>query len=68
MTTANKITLVRIAMIPFFIWFALQNDRTSQIIALILFCAASFTDFLDGYVARKYNQVTDFGKFVDPLA
>ena len=68
MTTANKITLVRIAMIPFFIWFALQNSAGSQIVALILFCAASFTDFLDGYIARKYNQVTDFGKFVDPLA
>ncbi len=68
MTTANKITLVRICMIPFFIWFALQNDATSFIVALILFCVASFTDFLDGYIARKYNQVTDFGKFVDPLA
>lgn len=68
MTTANKITLIRICMIPFFIWFALQNDATSLIIALVLFCVASFTDFLDGYVARKYNQVTDFGKFVDPLA
>lgn len=55
-------------MIPFFIWFALQNDATSLIIALVLFCVASFTDFLDGYIARKYNQVTDFGKFVDPLA
>lgn len=68
MTTANKITLVRIAMIPFFIWFALQDRADSQIVALVLFCAASFTDFLDGYIARKYNQVTDFGKFVDPLA
>ena len=68
MTTANKITLVRICMIPFFIWFALQSDSTSLIVALVLFCLASFTDFLDGYVARKYNQVTDFGKFVDPLA
>ena len=68
MTTANKITLIRICMIPFFIWFALQNDATSLIIALVLFCVASFTDFLDGYIARKYNQVTDFGKFVDPLA
>ncbi len=80
MTTANKITLTRIAMIPFFIYFAAQPmliiDKenftavfpTCTVIALVLFCVASFTDFLDGYVARKYNQVTDFGKFVDPLA
>ena len=80
MTTANKITLVRIAMIPFFVYFASQPFASldpsgfgaglpvNALIALILFCAASFTDFLDGYVARKYNQVTDFGKFVDPLA
>ena len=80
MTTANKITLSRIAMIPFFIYFAAQpmliiDDTqylavfpTCTVIALVLFCVASFTDFLDGYVARKYNQVTDFGKFVDPLA
>ena len=86
MTTANKITLTRICMIPFFLYFASQPmfdfDReaavrglesayrfpTATLIALILFCVASFTDFLDGYVARKYNQVTDFGKFVDPLA
>ncbi len=86
MTTANKITLTRIAMIPFFLYFASQSmivyDRaasaetliptfhfpTATVVALVLFCVASFTDFLDGYVARKYNQVTDFGKFVDPLA
>ena len=81
MTTANKITLTRIAMIPFFIYFAAQpmlnveeykvgifSFPTCTLIALILFCVASFTDFLDGYVARKYNQVTDFGKFVVPLA
>ena len=86
MTTANKITLTRICMIPFFIFFAsqpmFQLDRetmdytyqiafhfpTATVVALVLFCMASFTDFLDGYVARKYNQVTDFGKFVDPLA
>ena len=83
MTTANKITLTRICMIPFFLYFASQpmfevnrgaatEDAllfpTATVVALILFCVASFTDFLDGYVARKYNQVTDFGKFVDPLA
>ena len=86
MTTANKITLTRIAMIPFFLYFASKSmyifDKdttahtmiptfifpTATVVALVLFCVASFTDFLDGYVARKYNQVTDFGKFVDPLA
>ena len=86
MTTANKITLTRICMIPFFLYFASQPmlvfDQeawqnsfqietffpTASVVALVLFCVASFTDFLDGYVARKYNQVTDFGKFVDPLA
>lgn len=68
MTTANKITLARIAMIPFFVVFALLDDWRWQAAALALFCIASFTDFLDGYIARKYNQVTDFGKFVDPLA
>ena len=86
MTTANKITLTRICMIPFFLYFASQSmliyDQTATaetfiptfrfptatVVALVLFCVASFTDFLDGYVARKYNQVTDFGKFVDPLA
>ena len=86
MTTANKITLTRICMIPFFLYFASQPmlvfDQeawqnsfqietffpTATVVALVQFCVASFTDFLDGYVARKYNQVTDFGKFLDPLA
>ena len=68
MTTANKITLVRILMIPFFVVFAVLGGPKYDTIALILFCLASVTDFLDGYVARKYNQGTDFGKFVDPLA
>ena len=68
MTTANKITLARIAMIPFFVVFALMEGFQWQAAALVLFCIASATDFLDGYIARKYNQVTDFGKFVDPLA
>lgn len=68
MTTANKITLIRMAMIPFFIFFAMQGDPANDGIALVLFLVASATDFLDGYIARKYNQITDFGKFVDPLA
>lgn len=68
MTTANKITLVRILMIPFFVVFAVLGGPKYDTVALVLFCLASVTDFLDGYIARKYNQVTDFGKFVDPLA
>lgn len=68
MTLANKITLARIALIPIFLIFAVIGGATFDIVALILFIVCSATDFLDGYVARKYNQVTDFGKFVDPLA
>lgn len=68
MTLANKITLARIALIPIFIVFACIGGTAWDAIALVLFCLCSVTDFLDGYVARKYNQVTDFGKFVDPLA
>lgn len=68
MTLANQITLARIALIPIFLIFAVLGGATFDIIAMILFIICSVTDFLDGYVARKYNQVTDFGKFVDPLA
>lgn len=66
MTTANKITLIRVGMIPFFIYFAYQGTQTCDIIALCIFLLASMTDALDGYIARHYNQITDFGKFVDP--
>ncbi|MDR3091117.1 MAG: CDP-diacylglycerol--glycerol-3-phosphate 3-phosphatidyltransferase [Clostridiales bacterium] len=65
MNTANKLTLLRVVIIPFFVFFALTGRN---LIAGVLFAAASATDFLDGYVARKYNQVTTFGKFSDPLA
>ncbi len=65
MTLANKITLMRIALVPFFMYFLYVGQKE---IALVLFILASVTDFLDGYIARKYNQITDFGKFVDPLA
>ena len=65
MTTASKLTLVRVAMIPIFMLLLL---RGWNIPALIVFILASLTDFVDGYVARHYNQISDFGKFLDPLA
>ena len=71
MNLPNKLTTLRVIMIPFFVFFLLwQNgeNHTFRMIALVLFIAASLTDTLDGYLARKYNQVTNFGKFMDPLA
>lgn len=65
MTTASKITLVRVVMIPIFMVLLLLGYRW---VALAVFILASVTDFVDGYVARHYNQVSDFGKFLDPLA
>ena len=68
MTTANIITIVRILLIPIFMAAALIDSTTSSIIALLIFILASTTDGVDGYIARKYNQVTTLGKFLDPLA
>ena len=68
MTTANKITLLRIVMIPLFLLAVLTQEQYAQIIALGIFILASITDSIDGYIARKYNQSTNFGKFLDPLA
>lgn len=69
MNLPNKLTIVRIIMIPFFVFFLLTDFVAgSKWIATVLFCAASITDFLDGHIARKYNLVTNFGKFMDPLA
>ena len=65
MTTASKITLARVAMIPVFMLVLLMGFNWA---ALIIFAVASLTDFVDGYIARHYNQVSDFGKFLDPLA
>ncbi|MCM1335061.1 MAG: CDP-diacylglycerol--glycerol-3-phosphate 3-phosphatidyltransferase [Eubacterium sp.] len=65
MNLANKLTLFRVALVPFFV-AALGSSW--HLIALILFAVASVTDMLDGRIARKYNQITDFGKFLDPLA
>lgn len=68
MTTANKITLARVALVPIFMIFLLMESAVTEIVALIIFVVASATDGIDGYIARKYNQITDFGKFIDPLA
>ncbi|HOI46321.1 MAG TPA: CDP-diacylglycerol--glycerol-3-phosphate 3-phosphatidyltransferase [Bacilli bacterium] len=84
MNLPNKLTIVRVMMIPLIIIVAmitslqstflinpvgnLQGLTTGNLIILIIFIVASFTDFLDGYIARKYNLITTFGKFMDPLA
>ena len=71
MNLPNKLTILRVIMIPFFVFFLLwQNGEnyTFRMIALALFIIASLTDLLDGKIARKYNLVTNFGKFMDPLA
>ncbi|MDR1131402.1 MAG: CDP-diacylglycerol--glycerol-3-phosphate 3-phosphatidyltransferase [Oscillospiraceae bacterium] len=68
MTTASKITMARIALIPFFIAAALTAFPGHEYAALAIFVLASLTDSLDGYIARRYNQVSTFGKFADPLA
>lgn len=68
MNLANKITLTRILMIPVFMALMLIEFPFHMEIALAVFLLASLTDKLDGYLARKYNMITDFGKFMDPLA
>lgn len=70
MNLPNRLTILRVILIPFFIFFLLTDlcGQASPWIALAIFCVASFTDFLDGKIARKYNLVTNFGKFMDPLA
>lgn len=68
MNTANKLTLTRILMIPVFLLVLYLDFPFNKYLALAIFILASITDFIDGYVARHYDQITDFGKFMDPLA
>jgi len=68
MNLANRITIIRILMIPIFMTFILIKFPYHMEAALAVFLIASLTDKLDGYLARKYNMITDFGKFMDPLA
>ena len=70
MNLPNKLTLFRVILIPFFVFFLLAPffPGYGNYIALGIFIVASLTDLLDGKIARKYNLVTNFGKFMDPLA
>ena len=71
MTTASKITLVRVVLIPVYMVLMLLSAGGAEWLrwaAVAVFIIASVSDFLDGYIARHYNQVSDFGKFLDPLA
>ena len=68
MNTPNKLTLARMIATPIFFAIMLMDFKYHYLVALVLFIAASLTDMIDGKMARKYNLVTDFGKFLDPLA
>ncbi len=71
MNLPNKLTVMRVILIPFFVVALLYDNGSSQtmrIVANVIFIVASLTDLFDGKIARKYNLVTNFGKFMDPLA
>ena len=68
MNTANKLTMLRVALIPVYLVVLYWGFPGAAYAALAIFIIASLTDFVDGYIARHYNQTTDFGKFMDPLA
>lgn len=70
MNLPNQLTIFRVILIPFFVFFLLAPyfEGYGNFIAVAIFIIASFTDFLDGHLARKHNLVTNFGKFMDPLA
>ena len=68
MTTANKLTILRVLMIPAFLVVLYWGFPGSRYVALGIYIVACLTDLLDGYIARHYNQITNFGKFMDPLA
>ena len=68
MTISNKLTIIRIVLVPVLVVLMLLDFKYADIYAAVVFLIASFTDFLDGYLARKRNEVTNFGKFADPIA
>ncbi len=65
---ANGLTVLRLAFVPVFVIFLLRGGTLDRIVAFVVFVVASFTDFLDGRLARKYSLITDFGKIADPIA
>ncbi len=68
MNLPNILTVLRVLSVPFFVYLLLEPSMTSRVIAFAVFALASITDLIDGYLARKWNQETEFGKFLDPLA
>lgn len=68
MTLANKLTFLRMVLVPFFVLFLFVLAEKGKVIALLIYIFASATDLLDGWLARKKNEVTSFGKIVDPIA
>ena len=69
MNIANKLTVFRVVLVPFFVLFVLTDfTEYNRWIAFAIFCIATITDKLDGTIAKKYNMVTNFGKFMDPIA
>ena len=69
MNLPNKLTVLRLCLVPIFVVIMMVSDAVwASATGLVLFIVASLTDMLDGKIARKYNLVTDFGKFMDPLA
>ncbi len=68
MNLPNKLTVLRLILVPVFMIFTIVDNVWMRLFALIIFIAASLTDLFDGHLARKYGEVTDFGKFLDPLA
>lgn len=68
MNLANKLTILRVLLVPIFIVFMAMDSFWTNIIALVIFCVASITDYFDGQIARSKNMVTTFGIFLDPLA
>ncbi|MBE5772833.1 MAG: CDP-diacylglycerol--glycerol-3-phosphate 3-phosphatidyltransferase [Clostridiales bacterium] len=68
MNLPNKLSMLRICMIPFFVAFAMMDAFWAQLLAVVIYIVACITDALDGHIARSRNLVTNFGKFMDPIA